>query len=190
MIYKNFTNFLKNRAIELMGLSLIFVALLLIISFFSYSPNDTTLIYGTDAIKSNNLLGIYGGIVADFLLQSLGLTSFLVLTTIVSWGVSLIFKKEIKKIKHKIFYLFLYILFTCILIYTTYNNSFWLIDNGNSGFVGQILYDKIINNFPFLKHDYIVFVLIVLSTVFFILASNINLKFLTLIFKKFLRKKK
>ena len=188
MIYKNFTNFLKNRVIELVGLSLVLLAFLLTASFYSYSPNDPTFIYGTDTIETNNLLGLYGGIVADFLLQSLGLTSFLVLTTIASWGINLIVKKELKKIKYKIFYLFLYILFCCILIYLTYNNSFWLIDNGNSGFVGQILYNKVINIFPFIQHDYTVFVLIILSSIFFILSSNINLKYFLLAFKKILKK--
>jgi S-DNA-T family DNA segregation ATPase FtsK/SpoIIIE len=184
MIYKNFTNFLKKRAIELMGLCLIFIALLLTISFFSYSPNDPTFIYGTDTVKINNLLGLYGGIISDFLLQSIGLTSFLVLITIASWGLNLVVKKELKKIKLKIFYLFLYVLFACICIYLTYNNSFWLIDNGNSGFVGQILYDKVVNIFPFIRHDYTIFVLIALSVFFFILASNINFKYVLLIFKK------
>ena len=188
MIYKNFTNFLKNRAIELMGLCLVIAALLLIASFFSYSPNDTTFLYETDAIKANNLLGAYGSAVADFLLQSLGLTSFLVLATIISWGINLIIKKEIKKIKLKIFYLFLYILFTCILIYVTFNNSFWLIDNGNSGFVGQILYDKILIIFPFIKHDYTIFVLMVLSILFFMLASSISFKYIFLTFKKIFKK--
>ena len=188
MIYKNFTNFLKNRAIELIGLTLIFIALLLAVSFFSYSPNDPTLIYGTDTVETNNLLGVFGGIVADFLLQSLGLTSFLVLVTIVSWGINLILKKELKKIKLKIFYLFLYILFTSILIYTSYNNSFWLIDNGNSGFVGQILYDQTIDIFPFIKHDFTIFVLIILSTVFFVLASSIGFKYILLILSRIFRK--
>ena len=133
MIYKNFTNFLKKRAIELLGLCLIFVSLLLAISFFSYSPNDPTFIYGTDTVQINNLLGFYGSLISDFLLQSVGLTSFLVLITIASWGLNLVVKKELKKIKLKIFYLFLYVLFACICIYLTNNNSFWLIDNGNSG---------------------------------------------------------
>ena len=90
MIYQNFTNFLKNRTIELIGLCLIFIALLLSISFFSYSPNDPTFLYGAENINIKNLLGIYGGIVADFLLQSFGLTSFLILITITSWGINLI----------------------------------------------------------------------------------------------------
>ena len=188
MIYKNFTNFLRNRAIELMGLCLIFVALLLTASFFSYSPNDPTLIYGTDAVKINNLLGLYGGLVADFLLQSLGLTSFLVLITISSWGINLIVKKELKKIKFRIFYLFLYILFSSILIYLTYNNSFWLIDNGNSGFVGQILYSEVSNIFPFVQHDYTIFILLILSVIFFILASNINFKYFFMAYKNKINK--
>ena len=191
MIYKNFTNFLKNRAIELVGLSLVFIVVLLAVSFFSYSPHDLTLIYEADAVsKTGNLLGVYGGVVADFLLQSLGLTSFLVLITILSWGISLIVKKEIKKIKLKIFYLFLYILLTCVLIYTTYNNSFWLIDNGNSGFVGHILYNKIINFLPFIKNEYAIFILVVLSTIFFALSSSFNFKFIFLINKRISEKNK
>ena len=68
MIYQNFTNFLKNRTIELVGLVFIFFALLLAISFFSYSPSDPTVLYEVEAENIKNLLGLYGGIIADFLL--------------------------------------------------------------------------------------------------------------------------
>jgi len=183
MIYQNFTNFLKNRAIELIGLSLIFIALLLSISFFSYSPNDPTFLYGAESTNIKNLLGLYGGIFADFLLQSFGLTSFLVLVTIISWGVNLVFKKELKKIKYKFLYLFLYIIFICLFIYTSYNNSFWLIDNGNSGFVGEIIFNKIENILPLVKHDYSEFFFLILGVVFFSLASDINFKYLLFGFK-------
>ena len=176
MIYQNFTNFLKNRAIELMGLSLIFMAFLFSISFFSYSPGDPTFVYGPSSDNINNLLGVYGGIIADFLLQSFGLTSFLILITFVSWGLNLIIKKELKNLKYKIFYLFLYIIFNCLFIYTFYNNSFWLIDNGNSGFVGQIIYIKISNLIPMPQQDYIIFIFLVLAIIFFILASDFNFK--------------
>jgi DNA segregation ATPase FtsK/SpoIIIE, S-DNA-T family len=191
MIYKNFTSFLKNRTIELMGLSLIFAALLLSLSFLTYSPTDPTFLFDAKNSNTNNLLGIYGGIIADFLLQSFGVTSFLILITIISWGLNLIIKKEIKKIKYKIFYLFLYTIFICLFIYATYNNSFWLIDHGNSGFVGQIIFDKIIIILPLLKYDYSFFVFLVLGIIFFILASDINYsnflfipKFIFNIFKK------
>ena len=178
MIYKNFINFIKDRTIELMGLSLIFSALVLTASFFSYSPSDPTVVYGSDTSEINNLFGIYGGVVADFLLQSFGLTSFLVVIIIISWGLNLIFNKKIKQIKYKIFCLILCIIFNSIFIYSTYNNSFWLIDNGNSGFVGQIIFDKIISLLPLLEHEYSIFSFLVLGIFFFLLSSSINFKYL------------
>ena len=187
MIYNTFANFLKNRTIELVGLCLIFAALLLTASILSYSPNDPTLVYGSDNSKINNLLGVYGGIISDFLLQSFGLVSFLILITIISWGLSLTIKKKIQKIKYKIFYLFIYIIFACTFIYTTYNNSFWLIDNGNSGFVGQILYNKLISVLPLFNHEYVNFLLFLIGIFFFILASNINFKYLLLGVKHILK---
>jgi DNA segregation ATPase FtsK/SpoIIIE, S-DNA-T family len=178
MIFQNITNFLKNRTIELIGLILIFSSFLLSASFFSYSPSDPTIVYGSETNDVKNLLGVYGGIISDFLLQSFGLTSFLILITIISWGLNLIIKREIKKIKYKLFYLVLYILFSCLFIYTTFNNSFWLIDNGNSGFVGQIIFGKISSALPLIKHEYSAFVFLIFSIIFFILASAINFKFL------------
>ena len=122
MIYKKIIDFLRNRSIELVGLILVFSALLLAISFFTYSPNDPTFIYGSQNISINNLLGIYGGLIADFLLQSFGLVAFLLVVTIKIWGISLVVKKEIKKIQFKIFYLVLYLMFSCIFVYILFNN--------------------------------------------------------------------
>ena len=96
-IINSVTNFLKKRTIEFLGLILISIGFLLLISFISYSPTDPTLIYGSSNVTVNNLLGFYGSLVADFLLQSLGLASFLILITIMSWGTNLIFKKNLRK---------------------------------------------------------------------------------------------
>ena len=187
MIYKNITDFLKKRTIELIGLAIISSALLLAISFFSYSPNDPTLVYGTENVVINNLLGVYGGQIADFLLQSFGLASFLILITITVWGVSLIVKKEIKKVRFKILYIILYLIFVCISVHATFNNSFWLIDHGNSGFVGQLLYNSYSDFLPNIKKEYIVFISIVLSLTFFILASNISIKNIWIVSKNILK---
>ena len=184
MIYKKITEFLRRRTIELIGLTLILTSLLLAISFFSYSPGDPSFSYGGQEVSLNNLLGVYGSLISDFLLQSFGLTAFLVLITITIWGISLIVKKEIRNIQYKIFFLILYIIFTCAFIYLTFNNSFWLIDNGNSGFTGQLLYDLITKILPNINNEYVVFILIILSTIFFILASNINVKLFFSSFKK------
>jgi len=178
MIYKNIINFLKRKTIELMGLIVISLTLLLAVSFFSYSPNDATLIYGTKNVIINNLLGTYGAQIADFLLQSFGLTAFLFLITIFIWGVSLVVKKQITRIQYKIFFLILYLISTSIFIYITFNNSFWLIDNGNSGFVGQILYNLFSAFLPNINNKFFIFVLIISSIIFFILASNIDTNFI------------
>ena len=102
MIYKNIKDFLRKRTIELIGLALIATALLLAISFFSYSPNDPIFIHGDENTAINNILGIYGSLIADFLLQSFGVSAFLFLVTIAAWGLSLIVKKEIKRMQFKI----------------------------------------------------------------------------------------
>ena len=184
MIYNNIKGFLEKGAIELVGLTLIFTALLLAISLFTYSPTDPTFFYGVKNVNIHNLLGIYGVLIADFLLQSFGLSSFLFLITITIWGISLIVKKKIKKIQYKIFFLILYLIFSCIFINITFNDSFWLIDNGNSGFLGQILYNWITSASLNINNKYIVFIFIVLSLIFFFLASNISSTFLWSTIKK------
>ena len=170
------TNFLKKRTFELIGLMLIFLGIALAISFFTYSPNDPSFVYGKEKTVIQNYFGVYGSIISDFLLQSFGLLSFFLTVTIFSWGLNLIFKKEIKKILIKIFFVSLYLIFGCAFVFISFNNSFWLIDNGNSGFVGQSVYDILFAYLPGLDNPYLSFVLIFLSITFFILSSEINIR--------------
>ena len=74
------------------------------------------------------------------MLQSFGLISFLILATLISWGLKLIIEKELKNIIYKLFFLTLYLIFGCTFLHITFNNSFWLLDNGNSGFIGELIY--------------------------------------------------
>ena len=95
-IYISVTNFLKKRTLEFIGLCLISIGVLLSISFITYSPSDPSLIYGPEKTAIKNFFGIYGSIVSDFLLQSFGLVSFLLLITIIGWlSLSFIGKKFI-----------------------------------------------------------------------------------------------
>ena len=184
-IYKNLIKFIRNRTIEVLGLLLIITSLALFISFFSYSPNDSSFLYNNENQVINNYLGIYGGLISDFLLQSFGLSSFLILITLFSWGINLLFNKKNTHIILKIFYLILYLNTTCVFIFITFNNSFWLIDNGNSGFVGQMLFDFFNGFFPLIENKYVIFMLIIFSMLFFFLASAINFKNIYNIFIKF-----
>ena len=104
------TNFLKKRTFELLGLILISSSILLTISFVTYAPEDPSFIYGDSSIKIKNFFGIYGSSVADFLLQSFGLVSFLILANFLFWGINLIIKKEIKRMILSLFLVVAYLI--------------------------------------------------------------------------------
>ncbi len=169
------TNFLKKRTIELAGLLLVFSGLALCISFITYSPNDPSFIYGEQNTVIKNFFGLYGSVISDFLLQSFGVVSFLLLVTVVSWGLKLIVTKEIKNIIYKLFFVIIYLISGCVFIYLTNNNSFWLIDNGNSGFVGQIFSNYLMEFLPQIENQYSKFFLITLTLTSFFFASSINI---------------
>ncbi len=170
------TNFLKKRTFEFVGLVLISLGIALTISFATYSPSDPSLIYGESNSNIKNFFGIYGSKVSDFLLQSFGLISFLILATLISWGLKLIIEKELKNIIYKLFFLTLYLIFGCTFLHITFNNSFWLLDNGNSGFIGELIYNFIYQYTPLIENQYTSFALIGLTILFFILSSDINFK--------------
>ena len=183
------TNFLKKRTFELLGLILILTGIALAISFATYAPEDPSFIYGDNKIEIKNFFGIYGSSIADFLLQSFGLASFLLLANFLFWGISLLVKKQIKKIILKLFLVITYLTLGSIFIYLTFNNSFWLIDNGNSGFVGEISYNFIKNVAPWINNEYSLFGLFFLTLILFIFSSDINIKKIILQIFNFLFKK-
>jgi len=184
------TNFLKKRTFELLGLILILTGIALAISFATYAPEDPSFIYGDSNIEIKNFFGIYGSSIADFLLQSFGLASFLLLANFLFWGTSLLIKKEIKRIILKLFLVVAYLTLGSIFIYLTFNNSFWLIDNGNSGFVGEISYNFINNVAPWINNQYSLFILFFLTLAFFIFSSDLNIKkIIVQIFKSLFKKK-
>ena len=170
------TNFLKKRTFEFLGLILIFTSIGLAIAFTTYSPEDPSFVYGDRNFEIKNFFGIYGSSVADFLLQSFGLASFLLLANFLFWGINLIIKKEIKRIILKLFLVVAYLSLGAIFIYITFNNSFWLIDNGNSGFVGKIGYNFISTWFPWIDNIYSAYGLLLLTLILFVFSSDLNLK--------------
>jgi S-DNA-T family DNA segregation ATPase FtsK/SpoIIIE len=170
------TNFLKKRTLELLGLILISSSVVLAISFFTYAPGDPSFIYGDSNVEIKNFFGIYGSGIADFLLQSFGLVSFLLLANFLLWGLSLLIKKEIKKILLKLFFVVIYLTLGSTFVYLTFNNSFWLIDNGNSGFVGKISYNFISNVMPWVNNKYSLSLILFLTIAFFSFASDLNIK--------------
>ena len=118
--------FIKKRVIETLGLLSISFALALLIALSTYSPEDPTLIFNDNELKIDNFFGFYGSVIADFLLQSFGVISFLLLVNLISWGIKLIIDKELKFLIYRIFSCTLYLILGCTFVYLTFNNSFCL----------------------------------------------------------------
>ena len=86
-------NFIKNRLIELSGVSLILISIFLLASIASYSPSDPNFIYTPENAEIKNIGGYYGSVISDLLLQSLGLISIFLIINFFYWGVKLTTKK-------------------------------------------------------------------------------------------------
>ena len=170
------TNFLKKRTFEFLGLILVLLSVALAIAFTTYSPEDPSFIYGDRNFEIQNFFGIYGSSIADFLLQSFGLASFLLLFNFLFWGLDLIINKELKRIILKLFLVVAYLTVGTVFVYLTYDNSFWLIDNGNSGFVGKITYNFINNWAPWIDNTYSIYTLFLLTIIFFSFSADISYK--------------
>ena len=170
------TNFLKKRTFEFLGLILVLSSVALAIAFTTYSPEDPSFIYGDRNFEIQNFFGIYGSSIADFLLQSFGLASFLLSLNFLFWGLDLIINKELKRIILKLFLVVAYLTVGTVFIYLTYDNSFWLIDNGNSGFVGKITYNFINAWVPWIDNTYSIYTLFLLTIIFFSFSADISYK--------------
>ena len=182
-IFNNITIFIKKRVIETLGLLSISFALALLIALSTYSPEDPTLIFNDNELKIDNFFGFYGSVIADFLLQSFGIVCFLMPITFLSWGINLISKKLIDNIIFKISGIIFYLIVGSSISYINFNNSFWLINNGNSGFVGKIIFDNLGDLMNLINLNIFNIFLISLLILSFIYSSNI--KVLILIKKTF-----
>ena len=158
-------NFIKNRLLESLGIILTFVSIFLLASIVSYSPSDPNFIYTSENSEIKNIGGFYGSVISDFLLQSIGLISIFLVVNLFFWGIKLIIKKTIYNFIAKIFFTLIYIIFGTVVLNILYNDSFWLIDNGNGGFVGQSIKDNIYYFSPLIENQYTIYGLIVFAII-------------------------
>jgi len=134
-ILSRINNFTKRRLIEFFGIMLVFVGIFLLSSIISYSPSDPNFIYSPENAEINNIGGFYGSVISDLLLQSLGLVSILIIFNFFIWGFKILINKKISKFTLKLFFTLAYICLGTAILNILSNDSFWLIDNGNGGFV-------------------------------------------------------
>ena len=168
--------FLVNRLVELSAIVLICTSLLLFVSLLSYSPEDPNFIFPENS-EIKNLLGYRGSFIADFFYQSIGLISLLLCFTFFFTGIVIFNKKIISSIFGNLFYSMIYILLGSIFFNTFYPDSFWLINNGNGGFVGKYLSDSFLNSIINLNINISFYLLVFLILIFFLLSINFSIKY-------------
>ena len=175
---------IKNRLIELLGVALIIGSLFLLSSIVSYYPDDPNFIYKPENTEIKNIGGFYGSVVSDFLLQSFGLISFLLIINFFYWGLKLLSEKKIRNIVEKFFFVIVYLIFGTTVLYISYNSSFWLgLDShGNGGFVGRLITQNIYYFTPLIENQYVIYSLALLTLVFFVLSLGIKLREIIYIF--------
>ena len=196
MIIKNYINkkgdFIIKRLAELIGIFLIVTSILLFISLISYSPEDPNFIFPENQ-EIKNFLGFRGSFVADIFFQSIGIISLLIPFSLLFTGLSITINKKLIVIIENIFFVILYIIFATFFFGIFHKETYWLIINGNNGFVGDLMSETIIAEFLKINKTISYYILVFFILLFFLLSSNFKishiLSFFTLMKKLFLSKK-
>ncbi len=196
MIFKNYINkigdFIIKRLAELIGIFLIVTSILLFISLISYSPEDPNFIFPENQ-EIKNFLGFRGSFVADIFFQSIGIISLLIPFSLLFTGLSITINKKLIVIIENIFFVILYIIVATFFFGIFHKETYWLIINGNNGFVGDLMSETIIAEFLKVNKTISYYILIFFILLFFLLSSNFKishiLRFFTLMKKLFLSKK-
>ena len=175
-------NFAVRRLFEVFGLLLVVLSLYTLISLFSYSPGDPNLIF-KDISSVNNLMGKNGSIISDFLFQSFGLMSFLFSLTILFNGFFVFRNKKISFVVESLFYTILYLILGSFFLTFFYDNSFWLIINGNGGFLGKYLSNTFLAKIVIVNTEIGYYILIVSVSLLFFLSTKIKIKNIISFFK-------
>ena len=175
LILTKINSIVKNRLIELIGFLLILISIFLLASIVSYSPSDPNFIYTSENTEIKNVGGFYGSVISDFLLQSLGLISIFLAINFFYWGTKLTTEKIISNFITKIFFTLIYIVLGTTVLNIFYNDSFWLVDNGNGGFVGHTIKENIYYFSPLMENQYVIYSLVSLTIIFFTLSLSIKL---------------
>ncbi len=179
-------NFTVKRLIEFIGIFLLILAFLVIISLISYNPNDPNFIYSQDIVVKN-FLGINGSIGADFLLQSIGIVSYFLPISLIFLSISIIYQKNLILIINCFFYVVCYSIIGSVFLTQFYEEAFFLIINGNGGFVGNYFYNELFFKIANFNTQISYYFQLIIFFIFFLISINFKFawfSYINKIFKK------
>ncbi len=178
-------SFCIKRLAELIGISLITISILLLISLLSYSPEDPNFIFPENTVVKN-LLGSKGSYVSDLLFQSFGLIAILIPITYFFTGINILISKTFLIIIENTFFAVFYIFIGCLFFTAFHEKSFWLIINGNNGFLGNLFEDNFLLSVVTSNKKFSYYFLIILISLVFFKSINFKIFFIFSLIKKIL----
>ena len=162
-------NFLFNRIIELVGVSIIFLNCFIFLSILSFSPLDPSLSNST-IYEMSNFGGRIGANISDILIQLFGYSSFLLSLVLLSWSYKLIFQKSLP-----LFFLNLFLLPFLLITFSLFLEISNLITN--TGFISQEII-SVLFNISFLtssiKINLVILLSLITSLIFFFLTMGLT----------------
>jgi len=178
-------NFAIKRLAETFGILIFLVGLILLISLFSYSPDDPNFIFPENT-QIKNYLGFKGSFISDLFFQSFGLIAYLISFTFIFTGINIFRTKNFFLIIDNIFFSILYSIFGTLFLAHFYMNTFSLYINGNGGFIGNYLNQTFLHSLILINENVFYYILIFTILIIFLISINFNSKkFITLILKLF-----
>ena len=175
IFFDKVTNFTLKRLSELIGLFLLILAVLLLASLISYSPEDPNFIF-SDNTEIKNFLGFKGSYISDIFYQSIGLISLLIPISIFFTGINIFKKKNILILIESLFFITLYSIIGTIFFSVFHKETYWLTINGNNGFVGNLFEKSFLINLIKTNENLSYFLLLFLIISIFLLSVNFKLK--------------
>ena len=79
--YSKISDFFNKRIIEIIGILIILSSFFLLLSLLTYYPEDQYF-SSRENVEIHNLLGPYGSLISDLILQSFGIIAFLFCITV------------------------------------------------------------------------------------------------------------
>ena len=147
-------NFILNRLTELVGILFLIISVLLFISLVTYSPEDPNFIYPNNS-DIGNFLGFRGSFVSDIFYQSIGLISLLIPFSIFFTGINIFRKKNILILIENLFFIILYSIIGTLFFTVFHQETYWLIIEGNNGFIGNLFQDSFFIAFWYNFHSFL-----------------------------------
>ena len=96
---------LGQRLIEGLGVALALLSLLLLLALLTYDPGDASLDTAADSLI-RNYLGYDGALLADLLMQSIGLAAYLLPAVLLGWALRLMLDHPIRRLPRRLAMLF------------------------------------------------------------------------------------